>query len=237
MAELLLVIIIIASLAALVVPAMDNTGEEAEMTAARATMRTLSEALTGSPDGPGYFSDMKHIPGFQRIHFKTHDLLSSTYDVISKSSYPAYDPVTKRGWRGPYLRYARGVANLNGARNGTFPAGHERRFEDDTTFAQRGFFNADGITSPYGQPIDSMDPEQPRELTVADPWGNPIVFQVPLASPEGSTVEAELFRYARLISAGPDGELTTQRNDPLAVVRGDDLVLFLNRADTYEVVP
>ena len=50
------------------------------------------------------------------------------------------------------------------------------------------------------------------------------------------------WRYARLVSAGPDGILSTPRDlcagrerDSLAA-RGDDLVLFLNRADEAEVL-
>ncbi|MES2571600.1 MAG: type II secretion system protein [Verrucomicrobiota bacterium] len=226
--ELLTVIVIIAALAGLIVSNVGQTTGDAEAVAARATMQTVREALTGSAAGPGYFSDMKYTPGFRGVNLRMHDLLSS-------SSYPAFsvfDPAAQRGWRGPYLRNAQGVRNTNTARNGTFPASNERRTADDQTFLERGFFTG-ANTSPYGLTGD---------LAVADPWGNPIVVQTP---PEpvfnGLKGEAKRFRYTRLVSAGADGVLTTPPDrlagllaDGTSSARGDDLVLFLNRGDTYE---
>ena len=70
-------------------------------------------------------------------------------------------------------------------------------------------------TSVYG----SVDDE-----VAADPWGNPIVIQIP----------SNDFRYARLVSAGKNGVLETPRDvltGGSVSQRGDDLVLFLNRSD------
>jgi type II secretory pathway pseudopilin PulG len=225
--ELLVVIVIIAALAGLVVSNIARTTDDAEAVAARATMQTIAEALTGSAAGSSYLADMKYVPAFSAANLRTHDLLSA-------SSYPAelFDPAKQRGWRGPYLRNAQGVQNTNTARNGTFPAGGERRTAGDATFLERGFF-IDASTSPYGVTGD---------LATADPWGNPIVVQVPPASAfAGPADDAKRFRYARLVSAGADGALTTPRDrlggllaDGTTAARGDDLVLFLNRSDTYE---
>lgn len=223
--ELLVVIVILAAVATLVISNVDHTRDDAEATVARATMQTLREALTGSSAGPGYLADMKYVPGFRSVDLRTHDLLSP-------ASY-LFDPVANRGWRGPYLRNAAGVANTNASRAGKFPEGGDRRFAGDKTFLERGFFY-NGMKSHYGTT---------GYPAVADPWGNPIIVQVPPASAfSGSASEAKRFRYARLVSAGPDGVLSTPLNKPLAGMRpngtapkrGDDLVLFLNRADTYE---
>lgn len=232
--EMLMTIVIIAALAAMIVPVVDESVDESKVTAAHVTMQTLREALTGSAAAPGYFADTKHLPSFSNVDFRLHDLLSPSR-VLARGGQ-LYESTTRRGWRGPYLRNAQGVANVNENRNGTFPASHERRHQGDETFLERLFY-VDASTSPYGQ-------ADANELTVADPWGNPIVFQVPSASVSGSTLESNRFRYVRLVSAGPDGELNTNivRNDPLAgmqsdgsaTVRGDDIVLFLNRADVYE---
>lgn len=224
--EMLVVVVILAAVAALVVSNVDRTRDDAELTVARATMQTMREALVGSPAGPGYLSDMKHVPGFQILAVRTHDLLSPT-------SYPLharFDPVANRGWRGPYLQNAQGVPNANVARGGRFPAPGEARVEGEATFAERGFFPAASI---YGQVDD---------LTAADPWGSPIVLQVPpLAAFTYPSNAAKQFRYARLVSAGPDGVLTVPADrlasrlmDGTAALRGDDVVLFLDRADTYE---
>lgn len=226
--ELVVVIAILAALVSVVVMNVDGTRESAEVTAARATLNTSREAIMGSPTAPGYFADMKYEPGFRSVKMRTHDLLSY-------SSYPAFypfDALSARGWRGPYVSNARGASNTNGARDGTFPASNEIRFQGDTTFLARGFF-ADASTSPYGVTGD---------LVIADPWGNPIVLQVPPPTAfTKSTGDAKVFRYARLVSAGPDGVLSTPLDrlggmlpDGTTAARGDDLVIFLNRTDTYE---
>lgn len=220
--ELLVVIVILAAVATLVVSNVDKSRDDMDDIAERATLQTIRDALTGSAAGPGYLADMKHVPGFTMTKLRTHDLLSP-------SRYPAFgkfDPVARRGWRGPYLRNVQGVANLNPNRNGRFPAASEVRFKGDATFAERGFF-PDSPAYGYGEP---------DEVAAADLWGNPIVIQVPTAPDE-----ATRRRYTRLVSAGPDGKLTTPL-DPLAGMqgtgtapaRGDDRVLFLNRSDVYE---
>jgi hypothetical protein len=80
------------------------------------------------------------------------------------------------------------------------------------------------------------------DLAVADPWGNPVVIQIPPVSAfTGAAPERKRARYARVVSAGPDGFLTTPPDrlggrlaDGTAPPRGDDLVQFLHRADMYE---
>jgi prepilin-type N-terminal cleavage/methylation domain-containing protein len=230
--ELLVVIVIIAALAALVTSNVGRTTDDAEAVAARATLQTIAEGFNGSSAAPGYVADMKHVPGFRHADVRIHDLLSS-------SSYPAvdrFDPIAQRGWRGPYLRNDQGVRNTNPARNGAFPASDERRTPDEPTFLDRNFFTGSDW-SPYGIPGD---------LAVADPWGNPIVLQIPPESAfSNSAAGTKRFRYARLVSAGADGIIATPRDRLAGLVvlpdggidtsaRSDDLVLFLNRADTHE---
>ena len=226
--ELLVVIVIIAALAAMVVSQVDRTRDQAEITVARADLQAVSEAIFGSAVGKGYFQDMKHVPGFRSVNLRSHDLFSPS----SYPSYPTFDPIANRGWRGPYLRQPAGVANTDSSRNGLFPASGDRRFTGDPTFLDRGFY-ATASASAYGLVGD---------LTVADPWGNPVVIQVPPALAfSGAADDAKRFQYVRLVSAGPDGVLATPLDrlagklaDGSAVARGDDLVLFPNRADVYE---
>lgn len=218
-----MVITILAALAALVVSNVDRTRDDAEMTVALVAAHALGEALIGSPAGPGYVADLKYVPGFRSVDIRVHDLLSP-------SSYPAhatFDPVGNRGWRGPYLRNAAGVANIQASRAGKFPGSEDRRFAGDATFLERGFFSGS-----YGVAGDAA---------AADPWGNPFVVQVPASAPGGSSADGDRFRYARIVSAGPDGVLATPL-DPLAGMladgtapaRGDDLVLFIHRSDVCE---
>ena len=224
----MVVIVIVAALAPIVVPIVDRSRDDAEITVARASMKTIAEAVTGSAAGTGYLADMKPVPGFQASALRVHDLFSPS----SHPQYAIYDPVAARGWRGPYLRPGVGAANLESSRNGWFPEAGDRRSAGDTTFLERGFFT-NASSSPYGIPGD---------LTLGDPWGNPYVIQTPPQSAfAGSTGDAKRFRYSRVLSAGADGVLTTPADrlagmqaDGLSPARGDDLVLFLNRADVYE---
>jgi prepilin-type N-terminal cleavage/methylation domain-containing protein len=223
--EVLVVVVIIAAVAALIVSNVDGVQERAEAAASRATMKTLREALMGSAAGPGYVADMKHLPGFDLGKLQPHDLL------FEPSQEFLFQAAANRGWRGPYLRNAQGVANTNKDRGGRFPASGERRFDGDATFLDRGFFMTPS-SSPYGVT---------DQLTVADPWGNPIVIQVPPPAAFSAPTDAKRLKYTRLVSAGPDGYLNTPLDrlagmlpDGTATVREDDVVLFLDRADTYD---
>jgi prepilin-type N-terminal cleavage/methylation domain-containing protein len=226
--EIVMVVAILATLATLVMFSVAGVRENAETTVATASLHSLRGAICGTPEAPGYLSDMKHAPGFRSVELRIHDLLCP-------SSYPAfatYDPQAARGWRGPYVQDAQPVRNTNAERPGLFPAADERRWPGDRTFLERGFFR-DGSSSCYGLTGDHA---------VADPWGNPVVLQVPPTEAFAlSSSDAKRFRYARLVSAGPDGILQTPRDrtggtqpDGTHPARGDDLVLFLNRTDMYE---
>ncbi len=81
-----------------------------------------------------------------------------------------------------------------------------------------------GFTTDYGSTGDPI---------ALDGWGHPIVLQVPAVA---GASEGDAVRNARLVSAGPDGILQTPRtrltpSDLPLVLRGDDLVLFLQVKD------
>lgn len=228
--ELAVVVAILVLLAALVVGKVDQFRDHAETTATRATLNTVREAFVGSATSTGYIADLKTLPGFNLPAIRLHDLLSP-------ASYPEadqYDPVTQRGWRGPYLDNVQPVLNTKAERKGLFPAANDQRSANDTTFLERNFYET-AASSPYGMAGDRC---------AADAWGNPIVIQVPPASEFPSTPPAliakQRFHYARAVSAGPDGILATPL-DRLAGMeagggiaeRSDDLVIFFNRADVF----
>lgn len=235
--ELLVVLALLGTIAVLVVANLDHVEYNASDTVTRATMQNMREAIMGSAAAPGYIADMKHVPDFNSAVMRVHDLLAS--DPASTADpyvdripppFDTYNPVTNRGWRGPYLVHKSMVWNIETSRNGGFPAADDRRFVGDKTFEERGFAFTARTKSAYGET---------NEAAIGDTWGNPIVLQVPDFS---GADDAKRFRFARLVSAGRDGILSTPLDDPLAgwpveadgPQRGDDLVLFLNRADVYE---
>ena len=231
--ELIVVLAILVITAAILIMKAAPIRDNADATTARATLTTMREAIVGSPAAPGFLTDMKYMPGFQPVNDLTiPDLLKPA------SEYPLaqqYDIVAQRGRRSPYLDNILPVQNFTTpALNGLFPGPGDSRWSGDKTFFQRGFYTTNSSAgSPYGTAGDRA---------AADQWGNPLVLQIPPASAFTNSTDAKRFRYARLVSAGKDGVLDTPLNDRLAGMtangdisaRGDDIVIFLNRADIYE---
>lgn len=284
--ELCLVIAILSALAVFAVTRVGAVGERARIVATEADLRRVAAAWM-DPDS-GYLADMKTIPGFSLAYLRLANLLVATNlfgevagdagaqrgirvdDGRWRSRYlapprefVAWSEVSRRGWRGPYLKHPAAV----------FPSAEAVRFAGDASFGARGFFpevtnlrvpveiaRGEGGCSAYGFP---------GEPAVNDAWGNPLVLQVPPAQAfeEGVTnvTDETRFRYARLVSAGPNGRLETpcfhlnDTNDWRAAdanwqsarfrrlvrqaglidggdrqARGDDLVLFLERNDIDE---
>lgn len=93
------------------------------------------------------------------------------------------------------------------------------------------------------------------ELALADPWGNPYILQIPPGRVFERPTSKRRMYFARLVSAGPNGIVETpcfpikeeqnaeekcfcrlggRLESGAVAARGDDIVLFLTRADIYE---
>lgn len=287
--ELLVVVAIVAVLAAIATMRCATFVLDARRTAAEADLRTLRAAFMDSRRG--YLRDLSGIPGFSPCHLRTANLLVATnvfgtkilhggaYGVQTRgirlddgadesrcreegravpSAFTHWDERRERGWRGPYANVA----------TGPFPAQDDRRFAGDPTFGERNFFPS---LSHLRLPAEFKRAETASiygfvgEPAVFDPWGNPYVVQIPppQAFPGVTNVSDETrFRYARIVSAGPDGRLDTpchganttnfwgatgwtERQRRMSrqaglvdstnlVARGDDIVLFFSRNDVDE---
>ena len=279
--ELVIVVTIIAVIAMLAVSRLSTTAEKAKRTAAENDLKVLATAFT-DPDH-GYLRDMRGIPGFSPAHLRIANLLISTNLYGTANSVDAngtrvddvrqpgcaqpevftrWNPESERGWHGPYVRHA----------TGAFPTASDTRFPSDASFESRKFYPnlyglrlpADFLNGLNGCSIYGF----PGEPAILDPWGNPYVLQIPppQAFPDRMGSNTNLpdevrFRYARIVSAGPDGQLDTpcfypnmtnwwntsfgERTRRLSRqaglidgddrrARGDDLVLFLTRNDIDE---
>ena len=266
--ELALVVVILALLATLAVPRLGGVLRDAKQNAAEADMEAIRTALLG--DGAsthGLVGDLEGIAGFSPAYLRLANLIVPTNLVgvadhwldddgrrladagfavtpgaVNLTTFAEFsvftnrDEIAERGWNGPYLTHCR---------LGEFP--------DSTsavTEAERSFF-------PRGTGDNQRAYGIPGEPAILDPWDNPYILQVPPAeawSNPNDIPEPERFRYARIVSAGPDRVLSTpcfgtataadRRDCRLAgrretsrktgETRGDDIVLFLLRADTYE---
>lgn len=178
--EMVLVVAILVILAGLVLPMLWGVQDNSASVATTAGLQAIRTAIVGSgPGQPGYLSDMGKLPVTMRDLF------------IMPTSATPFDPLTSRGWRGPYLLDATGTYQVN----------------------------ANGFSVAYGA---NGDP------AVLDSWGHPIIIQ---AAPTASDSNPP---NIRLVSAGQDGIVQTPDGDsyPSPTTRGDDVVLFLMRADT-----
>jgi len=284
----MLVVAVLAVLATLAVNRCLRLAQSAKTTAAETDLRTIRDAFMDAEYG--YLRDLAGLPGFSPANVRLGNLLvatnvfgtrvtgSGTYGTETRAirldegteaqclaegrarpeAFTCWDEARQRGWRGPYLT----------APVSAFPAAAAVRFSDDASFAARGFFPS---LAHLRLPSEFKDPKRASiygfigEPTLLDPWGNPYVVQIPPPQAfEGVTniAEAARFAYARVVSAGPDGVLSTpcfganttnfwgatgwserrrrlsrqagliDGNDRSA--RGDDLVLFFSRNDVDE---
>ena len=123
-----------------------------------------------------------------------------------------WDPVIKIGWRGPYL-----------TGGGRFPAQNESG-PWGLPAALRGFDERFGLPADYA-PLDA--------------WGNPIVLQEPDENGDGNFFNDAGTRFARLVSAGPNGMIDTPLDanhltpEQLAASPTDDLIVYLFIADEF----
>ena len=110
MAEIVLVLIVLVGLAAMVVPLLDEiqittpTGETKteKQIITEAAMRTIRDAIMGTPTKPGAWPDLGQRP--DKFLLDPNLLLADISVVRSiDASINVYDPVRKSGWRGPYL--------------------------------------------------------------------------------------------------------------------------------------
>jgi len=283
--EMVVVTALLAVIACFCVVKMSSARERGCQTVAESDLQVLRKGFL-DPEG-GYLHDLRGLPGFSVGYLRLANLFIATnlYGAVEDGpvrttgrrvdveqdarftrsgcarpeAFTRWDAETERGWRGPYVT----------AKTGGFPSEDFRRFADDATAGERGFFppllglrepddflNRKGGASIYGFP---------GETVPMDPWGNPYVLQIPppqaFAGANTNLPDEVRFRFARVVSAGPDGCLDTPcfgvnrtnwwttawtprqrllsrqagRVDGSDVsARGDDLVLFLNRADVDE---
>jgi len=172
---MVLVVGILVILAGLVLPMLWGVQDNSASVATTSSLQAIRAAIVGSgPGQPGYLSDMGTLPVTIRDLF-----------IMPINATP-FDPLTNRGWRGPYLLVATGTYQVNDS---------------------------------YGTKGDPA---------VLDSWGHPIIIQ---AAPTASDSNPP---HIRLVSAGQDGIIQTPDGDsyPSPATRGDDVVLFLMRADT-----
>lgn len=219
--ELLVVLTILISLSTIIVPMIGSFGRKSQVVATRENLFRLQELICNR-----YLADMGELPrpkldgsgkdplGVSRVNHPQLRYLFVNPDTEDITTIQESNRLmSQRRWQGPYVRHG-------GARYQQVDA--------------KGFLANYGIG-------DVFEGDPPQITTRGDPaildaWGRPIVLQEPDDGAAGTTNDK---KYARLVSAGPNGIIDT----PLTVLmpddtntatgRGDDIIVFLFRHDDY----
>lgn len=110
--ELTVVLLVLIGLGGLLLPFVGGTTQFSQCTATDTSMRAIRDAITGSFEQPGYFEDMNSLPidlrGLLLQNFCLEDetLLTQVACTGTGNTWitqPQFNPVTKRGWNGPYM--------------------------------------------------------------------------------------------------------------------------------------
>lgn len=194
LAELVLVLIIMAAIGALVVPlvgGLEINDKSPEQIATEATMNTIRDVIMGTPSRPGAWADLgQRAEYFPRSpdHLLLEYASIKNLEVTGKAVYPSiteFDPVTKIGWRGPYLIGQSNVIDAwrhdivmqipDANANGTLD--HE-----DLKFSRLVSFGEDGILS---TDEGLVTPQGPETATARNPneRGDDVVLYLRITDP------------------------------------------------------
>lgn len=216
--ELGVTLAVMAVLASVVISNLGTVAVSIEPTATQASLVEIRDGFLR------YWQDVKHTPrmrdaiqqsqvdpnvllGFiqPRLLIENPDL---DFDGVG-DFYPAFDPVSRIGWQGPYFANVPTLYRYTHENNSAL----DFNFTDDPSFLPGYATDSD----PYGRPDDLAIRDQFRSSDQR-PLGRPIVVQA-LAVWSG----AQLSHIdVRVVSAGENGELEIPRAD----ASGN---LFLNR--------
>lgn len=88
--EILMAIALVAIVSAVALPRFVDFRGDAKIAVTTERMASLRSAITGSNGKTGYLSHMGAAP-------------STLADLVTQGTKPAYDPINKIGWNGPYV--------------------------------------------------------------------------------------------------------------------------------------
>lgn len=272
--ELAVVLVILVALATLVVPSGHESSRTAQCMATDATLATLREAIMGGGGQPGYLSDLglypKHpAPAAQASPYDLHYLLedwSANYDLAANTCLtsgpddpacvhlPRFNPVTQRGWRGPYVQ-ANGARceTLNSALLASTSQPEERAAaftlmmqpECSSMTVAGGVVNACARSPLYTQcRIEGRTQQEipvKNELRVALDSFNVMGLGKSLGLRSPILLMKDRQHHYYLVSAGPDSVtylsdpnlLVNGEVDPESGIRRDDRVLYLDGSDRW----
>jgi prepilin-type N-terminal cleavage/methylation domain-containing protein len=225
--ELLVVLVILVATATILVPVVGGLGAKSQEMTTRESMVRLQELLVNQ-----YKADMGDLPRPNATYRAAQTPALATLAATPQLKYLFVNPDTEnltvdatatllsgRIWRGPYVLH-RGSRLPKSTATSSF---YGTVTPDSSTgvciYGVAEIADSSGNVTTYGDP------------TVVDAWNYPVVIQEPTSDKT----------YARLVSAGPNHVIDTNPDvlmpkyttDATTNERGDDIILFLYRADQY----
>ncbi len=214
-------LVILVALAAIVVPLVSNATQDASEMATKTTMKALRDAVQA------YYQDMKGVAVVKKTTDVTGpkgvaanstgmpnslaDLQNPPLDALGHAI--AFDPVTRRGWRGPYLMQATGkfdLANL------------------DASFVGYGNQDDPAFLDGWKNPIVLQWPNTTDGLDVQTKYVRLVSAGAPAKTVNGKSISVINTLATVLMPTIP-----TISNTSAADQRGNDLVLFILSQDQY----
>ncbi len=205
--ELSVVLLILVALAGLTLPMFGNTGRYAQCVATDTTMANIRSAIMGGSSMPGYLSDIGTVP--LDAGSTTISSLNALYNGVT-----SFNPVTQRGWRGPYISGGMTCTAINLAISGhTIGANSVSSIIDVENIC-----NFSGTIKLYTVALDSFTVQATDTETTVLP-GSPIVLMQ-------DTTNSKYF----LVSGGQNNRIELNAAS-MSGSRGDDRVLYLDTFD------
>ena len=220
--ELSVVLLGLVALAGMTLMSFQSTPRYAECIATDATLANIREAIMGSAGQAGYLSDMGGMPSLDNNSISPAPPASSLNPLFNNpngnNTIQSFNPVTQRGWRGPYITGGTTCAKIFSKVNG-----YSLLYGID----KENVCNLSGTPSAHTVALDSY-PVIATDGTAILP-GSPIVLMQ-------DTTTNKYF----LVSGGPTGGIET---DPTTSTNtssdsnnttnrtNDDRVLYLDSYD------
>ncbi|MEM6473214.1 MAG: hypothetical protein AAF802_26875 [Planctomycetota bacterium] len=208
--ELLLTLSVLSAVSIVVIPNLIGRQNQAAIETTRRSLETIRRVIVSDYRGdvherlpyPVVGTRIQH-PQLKYLFHNPEAELAGGSNSLALSLQWSYDGQSGRGWAGPYLDHS-STATVS--------------YRVDAT---RGFLQAYGEDPDVATGLDDPAP--------SDAWGNPIILQQPAVVSGGGVHSAINIVHARLVSAGPDGEIDTPLNvlNPTAQELDDDLVVYL----------
>ena len=219
MIELAVVLLILVALAGLTLTMLQSTPRYTECVATDTTLANIREAIMGGAGQAGYLSDMGGVPPFDNAVTTPN---ASSLNVLfnnptTNTTTPSFNPVTQRGWRGPYVSGGMTCATLFSKVNG-----YGLPVDNKNVCNLSGSPVALHTVALDSFPVSATDSS--GSVTTVLP-GSPIVLMKDITS--NGAANGKYF----LVSGGPT--LGIQVDPSNTALRYDDRVLYL---DTYDSV-